>query len=150
MSKGTEIYSVPLFYYRVLFLFQCILYPAVIEDVQLLQCLGIFLKNIFQNKLFETDSECIPRRLAAGLVSKYRETIPYVKIPCGICRRVLHPNKLPVIMFKPFSDFNLVAEFKAETSASSSVSSGLPVILLHKSSHMPCSPAICDICFEQV
>jgi cytidine deaminase len=40
--------------------------------------------------LFETDSECIPRRLAAGLASEYKKTIPYVKIPCGLCRRVLH------------------------------------------------------------
>jgi hypothetical protein len=40
-------------------------------------------------------------------------------------------------MFKPSYDFNVVAEFKAETSASSSVSSRLPVILLQKSSHIP-------------
>jgi hypothetical protein len=40
--------------------------------------------------LFETDSECIPRRLAAGLASEYKERLPYVKIPCGLCRRVLH------------------------------------------------------------
>jgi hypothetical protein len=39
---------------------------------------------------FETDSERIPRRLAAGLASEYKKTIPYVKIPCGLCRRVLH------------------------------------------------------------
>jgi hypothetical protein len=29
----------------------------------------------------ETDSECIPRRFAAGLASEYKKTIPYVKIP---------------------------------------------------------------------
>jgi hypothetical protein len=40
-------------------------------------------------------------------------------------------------MFKHLSDFNVVAKFKAETSASSSVSSRLPVILLQKSSHIP-------------
>jgi hypothetical protein len=38
----------------------------------------------------ETDSECIPRRLAAGLAGEYKERLPYVKIPCGLCRRVLH------------------------------------------------------------
>ena len=48
-----------------------------------------------------------------------------------------NPNKLPVILFKPLSDFNVVAKFTAETSASSSVSSMLPVILLQKSSHIP-------------
>ena len=35
-------------------------------------------------------------------------------------------------------DFNVKTEFIAETSASSSVSSRLPVILLQKSSHKPC------------
>jgi hypothetical protein len=39
---------------------------------------------------FETDSERIPRLLATGLASEYNNTIPYVKIPCGLCRRVLH------------------------------------------------------------
>ncbi len=42
---------------------------------------------------FETDSECIPRRLAAGLASEYKERLPYVKIPCGLCRRVLHSGE---------------------------------------------------------
>lgn len=42
------------------------------------------------DKALETDSERIPRRLAAGLASEYKKTIPYVKIPCGLCRRVLH------------------------------------------------------------
>ena len=40
-------------------------------------------------------------------------------------------------MFKPLSDFNVEAKFEAETPASSSVSSKLPVILLQKSSHTP-------------
>ena len=41
-------------------------------------------------EVIETDSECIPRRLASGLASQYKEIIPYVKTPCGLCRRVLH------------------------------------------------------------
>ena len=49
----------------------------------------------------------------------------------------LNQHKLPVFLFKPLSDFNVIAKFEAETSASSSVSSMLPVILLQKSSHMP-------------
>ena len=40
--------------------------------------------------ILETDSERIPRQLAAGLASEYRKTIPHVKIPCGLCRGVLH------------------------------------------------------------
>jgi hypothetical protein len=46
-------------------------------------------------------------------------------------------NKLPLFMFKPLTDFNVIAKFRAATSASTSVSSRLPVILLHKSSHIP-------------
>ena len=45
-------------------------------------------------------------------------------------------NKLPLFMFKPLFDFNVITKFRAETSASTSVSSRLPVILLHKSSHI--------------
>jgi hypothetical protein len=58
----------------------------------------------------------------------------------GYMSQFLNPNELPLIMFKPLSDFNVVAKFKAETSASSSVSSRLPVILLQKSSHIPSFP----------
>ena len=44
-------------------------------------------------------------------------------------------------MKRTFCDVvDVVAKFKAETSASSSVSSRLPVILLQKSSHIPSSP----------
>jgi len=57
----------------------------------------------------------------------------------GYMAQFLNPNKLPLIMFKPLSDFNVVAKYKAETSASSSVSSRLPVILLQKSIHIPSS-----------
>ena len=39
-------------------------------------------------------------------------------------------------MFKPISDVNVITQFNAETSASSSVSSRLPVILLRKSNHI--------------
>jgi hypothetical protein len=46
-------------------------------------------------------------------------------------------NKLPLFMFKPLSDFNVIKNLKAETYASASVLSGLPVILLRKSSHIP-------------
>jgi hypothetical protein len=35
------------------------------------------------------------------------------------------------------TDFNVIAKFRTETSASISVSSRLPVILLRKSSHIP-------------
>jgi hypothetical protein len=45
-------------------------------------------------------------------------------------------NKLPLFMFKPLSDFNVIKIFKDETYASTSVSSRLPVILLRKSSHI--------------
>jgi hypothetical protein len=31
------------------------------------------------SRIIETDSECSPPRLAAGLASEYREIIPYVK-----------------------------------------------------------------------
>jgi hypothetical protein len=51
----------------------------------------------------------------------------------------LKQNKLPLFMFKTLSDFNFITKFKAEPSASTSstsVSSGLPVILLKKSSHI--------------
>jgi len=61
------------------------------------------------------------------------------------------PNqKTAVLLFKPLSDFNVNAEFRAETPASSSVSSRLPVILLQKSSHIPSAQALRTICFEQV
>ena len=40
-------------------------------------------------------------------------------------------------MFKPLFDFIVTKIFRAETSASTSVSTRLPVILLRKSSHMP-------------
>lgn len=40
-------------------------------------------------------------------------------------------------MFKPLSDFNVTEISKAETSASTPVSSRLPVILLRKPGHMP-------------
>ncbi len=46
-------------------------------------------------------------------------------------------NKLPLFMFKPLSDFNVIAKLTTETSASASVSWMLPVILLRKSSHIP-------------
>ena len=39
-------------------------------------------------------------------------------------------------MFKPLSNLNAIAQFKAETFASSSVSFRLPVILLRKSNHI--------------
>jgi hypothetical protein len=39
-------------------------------------------------------------------------------------------------MFKPMSDVNVITKFNAETSASTSVSSRLPVILLRKSNHI--------------
>ena len=39
-------------------------------------------------------------------------------------------------MFKPLYDFNVIAKFRTETSASTSVSSRSPVILLRKSSHI--------------
>jgi hypothetical protein len=39
-------------------------------------------------------------------------------------------------MFKPLSDLDVITKFKAETSASTPVSSRLPVILLQKSSHI--------------
>jgi hypothetical protein len=45
-------------------------------------------------------------------------------------------NKLSLFMFKPLTDFNVIAKFRAETSASTSVSSRLPVILFRKSSHI--------------
>jgi hypothetical protein len=41
-------------------------------------------------------------------------------------------NKLCIFMFKPLSDFNVIEIFKDETTASTSVSSKLPVILLRK------------------
>jgi len=40
-------------------------------------------------------------------------------------------------MFKPLSHFSVIAQFKAEISASTPISSRLPVILLLKSSHIP-------------
>jgi hypothetical protein len=45
-------------------------------------------------------------------------------------------NKLPLFMFKPLTDFNVIAKFRVETSASTSVSSRLPVILIRKSGHI--------------
>jgi len=45
-------------------------------------------------------------------------------------------NKLPIFMFKPLPDFNVTERFRAETSASTPVSSRSPVILLWKSSHI--------------
>jgi hypothetical protein len=55
---------------------------------------GYRCRDIVQNCCLaitlETDSEYIPHRLAVGLASEYKKTIPYVKIPCGLCRRVLH------------------------------------------------------------
>jgi hypothetical protein len=48
----------------------------------------------------------------------------------------LNQNKLPLLLFKPLFDFSVAAKFKAETSASSSVSSRLPVISLQKASHI--------------
>ena len=52
--------------------------------------LGFMVAVNVRPGLCETDSECLSRRLAAGLASEYKEIIPYVKIPCGLCRRVLH------------------------------------------------------------
>jgi len=46
-------------------------------------------------------------------------------------------TKLSLFLFKTQSDLNGMEIFKAETSASSSVSSRLPVILLRKVSHIP-------------
>jgi len=40
-------------------------------------------------------------------------------------------------MFKPLSHFNVISQFKAEISASTPISSWLPVILLLKSTHIP-------------
>jgi len=51
--------------------------------------------------------------------------------------RFPNQNKLPLFMFKPLSDFNVMEKFRAETFAATSVSSRLPVILLRKSSHTP-------------
>ena len=45
-------------------------------------------------------------------------------------------NNLPLFIFNPLADFNVIAKFTAETSASTPVSSKSPVILLQKSSHI--------------
>jgi len=46
-------------------------------------------------------------------------------------------NKLTLFMFKSLSHFNVISQFKAEISASTPISSWLPVILLLKLSHIP-------------
>ncbi len=53
-------------------------------------------------------------------------------------------------MFKYLSDFNVVAKFKAETSASSSLSSRLPVILLQKSIYILQCCTVLNIYFGQI
>jgi hypothetical protein len=45
-------------------------------------------------------------------------------------------------MFKPLFDFNVNGYSAVETSASTPVSSRLPVILLRKLSHLSCFPAV--------
>jgi hypothetical protein len=52
-------------------------------------------------------------------------------------------------MFKPLSDFNVIKIFKAETSASTSVSSRLPVILLQKSGHIRYFPTARNIYLDR-
>ncbi|MEW6584381.1 MAG: hypothetical protein AB1442_02090, partial [Nitrospirota bacterium] len=47
------------------------------------------------------------------------------------------PDKLPLFMCNPLSDYNVFGRFISEASASSSASSRQPVILLQKLSHTP-------------
>jgi hypothetical protein len=67
--------------------------------------------------------------------------------------RFPNQNKLSLLMVHPLLDFNVTKISEAETSASTSVSFWLPVILLRKSSHTPYFPtvrnSILDMCIER-
>jgi len=79
----------------------------------------------------ETDSECIPRRLAAGLASEYKERLPYVKIPCGLCRRVLHSQSPSFLSFTQYTTLNMIATTARamRTKKRNSTSTGHPFLL---------------------